>query len=105
MGQLLRLAPTAIVPSFEEARVKVEDLIAQLLSPSAPATAGGLEALVGEQGREVLRLLMQGALDAKVAAESRQTVVVGPDDKERRHVRPRQRELRECARIRERGWV
>lgn len=92
MGQLLQFAPPVILAAIVEARLKFEDLINQLLS-TTPSTASGIETLVSEQGREVLRLLMQGALDVKAAQEQPKAVVVGPDQVPRRHVRPRKRSL------------
>ena len=58
---------------FDEARMEFEDLIAQLLAPTAAdLTHSQAEDLIERQGREVLRQLLQGWL------ESRGTGDVGP---------------------------
>ena len=63
----------AVQDQFDEARMELEDLIAQLLSPAAAGlTHSQAEDLIEGQGREVLRQLLQGWL------ESRGTGDVGP---------------------------
>ena len=56
----------AIQDQFSEARMEFEDLIAQLLSPTAAGlTHSQAEDLIEEQGREVLRQLLQGWLASR----------------------------------------
>src|SRR3989442_14999511 len=63
----------ALQDQFDEARMELEDLIAQLLSPTAAGlTHSQAEDLIEAQGREVLRQLLQGWL------ESRGTGDIGP---------------------------
>ena len=56
----------AVQNQFDEARMEFEDLIAQLLSPTAAGlTHSQAEDLIEEQGREVLRQLLQGWLESR----------------------------------------
>ncbi len=53
-----------------------------------------IESLIGREGTELLRLLMQGCLDRRSAAEEKLECVTGADGEERRHCRARSRLLR-----------
>src|SRR5712691_11803656 len=56
----------ALQDQFDEARMELEDLIAQLLSPTAAGwTHSQAEDLIEAQGREVLRQLLQGWLESR----------------------------------------
>jgi len=72
---------------FAEANVKFEDIKKALLSKDLlHASHGELERFLGGEGRELLRLLLQGQLDARGEARA-VGPVVGEDGVERTHVR------------------
>lgn len=72
---------------FDEANVKFEDIKKALLSSDLlHASHGELERFIGGEGRELLRLLLQGHLDARGEARALGPVV-GADGVERTHVR------------------
>lgn len=72
---------------FTEAELKFEDIKKALLSDALlGAGHGELERFLGTEGRELLRLLLQGHLDARGAAMAAEPVV-GDDGVERGHVR------------------
>ena len=73
---------------FAEANVKFEDIKKALLSQELlQSSHGELERFLGSEGRELLRLLLQGHLDARGAARAVEPVV-GDDGVERTQVRP-----------------
>lgn len=73
---------------FEEATMKFEDIKKTLLSNGLMhASHGELERFLGGEGRELLRLLLQGQLNHRGDARAIGPVV-GEDGVERRHVRP-----------------
>lgn len=72
---------------FDEANVKFEDIKKALLSADLlHASHGELERFIGGEGRELLRLLLQGHLSARGEARA-VGPVVGADGVERTHVR------------------
>ena len=71
-----------------------QELIGELRSESARLLDhGAIESLIARTGNEVLRLVMQGSLDRRSAAEEKLECVTGADGKERRHCRIRSRVL------------
>ncbi len=54
---------------------------------------GAIESLIAHAGTELLRLLMQGCLNQRSAAEEKLERVTGADGEERRHCRIRSRAL------------
>lgn len=78
---------------FAEAEMKFEDLVKQLDSPAAKElTHGQAEDLIAEQGKELLRRLFQGWLDAQGPGDLG-PVLVGRDEVEREEKRYRERGL------------
>lgn len=72
---------------FAEANVKFEDIKKALLSKDLlHASHGELERFLGDEGRELLRLMLQGQLDARGDARA-VGPVVGADGVERTHLR------------------
>ena len=62
----MHVTARAVQDQFYEARMGFEDLIAQLLSPTAAGlTHSQAEDLIEEQGCEVLRQLLQGWLESR----------------------------------------
>lgn len=89
----LALAPTTI-DGFEGARMKLEDIIKALTGPNGSRlSADGIEGLVLEDGQELLRQVIQAAIDARSASERREKTVTGDDGVVRNHVRSRTRSL------------
>lgn len=73
---------------FAEANVKFEDIKKALTSQDLlHASHGELERFLGSEGRELLRLLLQGHLDARGEARAVEPVV-GDDGVERAQARP-----------------
>ena len=84
----MHVTARAIQEQFDEARMEFEDLIAQLRAPTAAGlTHSQAEDLIEEQGREVLRQLLQGWLDSRGAGD------VGPALVGQNGVRRTQRRL------------
>jgi hypothetical protein len=82
------LAEARTVDLFDGVRMKLEDIIASLSADGARRlTADGLEGLIAEDGRELLRQLLQSALTKRAQEEERLESVVGEDGVERTHVR------------------
>ena len=66
----MHVTARAVQDQFYEARMEFEDLIAQLLSPTAAGlTHSQAEDLIEGQGREVLRQLLQGWLESRGAGD------------------------------------
>lgn len=85
---------TAPVDAFAPARQRLEQVIVELESSStANLTHSELETLVSTQGRDVLRLLLQGHLELRSLRQNVQDHVLGPDGIERTHRRPHTRRL------------
>ena len=79
---------------FAAAKEQFEKLLGELGSPSARALEHGeVESLIGREGNELLRRLMQGYLEQRAQSEERREGVVGVDGQERRHGRARSRAL------------
>ena len=79
---------------FAEAREQFEKLTSALRSESMRNLEhGDVESLIGREGNEVLRRLMQGYLDRRSRAEEPLERVVGADGQERGHCRARSRAL------------
>ena len=71
-----------------------QELIGALRSESTRLLEhGAIESLIACAGKEVLRLVMQGSLDRRSAAEEKLERVTGADGEERRHCRLRSRVL------------
>jgi hypothetical protein len=83
--------------SFDEflaAEGQFKKLVGELLSESARILEHGkVESRIAREGNELLRLLMQGYLDHRSAAEEKLDGVSGADGEERRHCRARSRSL------------
>lgn len=76
------------VDEFAAAREQFEGLVGALRNESNEVLEHGqAERLIEEQGREVLRQLMQGYLDLRTQKEERERAVRGADGQERRHCR------------------
>ena len=83
------LAEARMADLFDGVRMKLEDIIASLSADGARRlTADGLEGLIAEDGRELLRQLLQSALTKRAQEEVRLESVAGEDGVERTHVRP-----------------
>jgi hypothetical protein len=79
---------------FVESRAALEETIEELQSQKAMRmTHAELEVVIEQQGREIMRRLLQDHLDLRSGQEVRMQMVVGADGVERTHVRPRSREL------------
>jgi hypothetical protein len=84
----------AVEKPFASAEEKFEDLVARLSAEETQRlTHSELETLIGAEGREVLRRLMQGHLDLRAAGERRLGSLQGADEVERTHRRRRARGL------------
>jgi hypothetical protein len=83
-------APAACVPAgpqglFAAARERFESVVAGLAGPGAGALSHGeLEERLGDDARELARLLLQAHLDLRAAAEGRARAVTGADQVTRR---------------------
>ena len=80
---------TEIEPAdpFESSKAQFESLVDQLQGPAmANATHSALEALVENEGRELLRRLVQDHLALRAEREPKRPLVVGSEGKERREV-------------------
>lgn len=87
MGAARELVTSA--SGFAEANVKFEDIKKALLSQGLlQASHGELERFIRNEGQELLRLLLQGHLDARGDARAVEPVV-GDDGVERTQVRPK----------------
>ena len=74
--------------------MKLEDIIKALTNPNgSQLSADGIEGLVLEDGQELLRQVIQAAIDARSASETREESVTGADGVVRNHVRSRTRSL------------
>jgi hypothetical protein len=79
---------------FAAAKEQFEKLLGELGSPSTRALEHReVESLIGREGNEWLRRLMQGYLDQRAQSEARRDGVVGVDGPARRHGRARSRAL------------
>lgn len=79
---------------YAAARERFEELILKLGSEASQSLEhGDIESLIEFDGTEVLRLLMQGHLNQRSAAEERRDAYVDSDGRVRRHCRKRCRAL------------
>ncbi len=102
-------AQSAQEEEFASAREQFEGLVDQLCSEPVMKhfEHGEVETLVEQEGREVLRRLLQGYLDLRAAEEPRRESVSGADGVARRHCRERERELMTLfgpVRVRRKGY-
>ena len=81
--------------SFSSSRTRFEGLVSKLTSPSAgQLDHGAIEQLIEQEGREVLRQLMQDHLDLRTEREKSAVVPMrGADGAERTEVRDSSRQL------------
>jgi hypothetical protein len=71
--------------AFEASRAKFEEVVAQLKAPGLlSATHSDVEAVLGVEGREILRLLFQDHLELRKTTEPRRPVIVGSEGIARR---------------------
>ena len=85
--------PSTECNPFSQSREKFEEILAFLASAGAASlTHSELETWLAEEGRELLRMLYQGHIDARAGGPTAEPVI-GADGTERRHVRTRERRV------------
>lgn len=87
--------PVLVDPRFSTARAHFEALLDRVTSEEVLALAhDGVEEIVEQDGREVLRLIFQGHLDLRAIGEVDRAAPTGADEHERTHRRDTTRPLK-----------